>query len=841
MSRKIKVEILGDSSSLERAFGRSAQSASRWSASITKSASRIPLILGAAAAALGTGLAVAAVKGVRAASDLGEQVNKTRVVFAASSKEILKWSKTTATSLGLSQRAALEAAGGYGAMLQTAGLAEKQSAKFSKRLVELAADMASFNNINPEEALLKLKAGLAGEAEPLRTVGVLLSAARVEAEAYASGIAKNGAVLTEGQKVQARYNLILKDTAKQQGDFARTAATSLPNAVRILKALGENAAAGLGKIFLPTIAKAATGVADFVGKLQKTRGVKAKFRVAISGLEGLGRDLFKKASDAVNAVNWADVVRQAQAGLIAGLRTVADALNSINWGEVGRRLGDAIATGMKGAADFLRSVDWSFVGETIVKGVSKFLTSVNWKALAVGLFKLLQAAVRAVAQLVIGIGRELGKQLLHGIKLGIDAGTREILRLLLKFVNKVLGLTGFLGRFDPFKGVRAKVRRQLDAMEADTRSTVTAINSSLGTLQDVDITISINTVSTFNGKSRPEEGTGVQTIAQGRARKRISDAKIAARQKAEAAAASKASAATESIAKAAAARAKKAAALAKRLAARRDKAFGEGMDALALKVDVATSRKNFTAALAGLAAEERMVRAQIKAAGRTTELSRELFRIEEDRRSVREAMASLAKDKSEKDLAALQRKQFKSLGLSGSGEEIVPGVKNLKKQFASLSDRVADSPGQVSKKLVSRLAGVRKLLAGAFGKLSEDTRAAISDLFGAIRDEFDNQDQKGPLTKTSALNSKKVLAGLGLSGDQIRELRGRLSGFNSAGIALADKAAPSGSFAGGPVVVESHTTVQLDGHTVAKSVTRNQQKRNRRNPAQRRGPNRGGV
>ena len=112
------------------------------------------------------------------------------------------------------------------------------------------------------------------------------------------------------------------------------------------------------------------------------------------------------------------------------------------------------------------------------------------------------------------------------------------------------------------------------------------------------------------------------------------------------------------------------------------------------------------------------------------------------------------------------------------------------------------------------------------------------DRFAAVRGEF-NKQGKGPLTKTSALNTKKIIAGLGLSGDQARELGGRLSGLNSAGIGRVNT--PTGSFAAGPVMVESTVNLNVDGHQMTKVVTRGQQKRQRRNPAQSRGPNRSGF
>ncbi|MGH2373040.1 MAG: hypothetical protein ACRDIC_06120 [bacterium] len=200
---------------------------------------------------------VAAVAGIalsiKAASDLGEQLNKTKVVFGDTSTAVIKFAKGAAESFGLSERAALEAAGGFGQMLDAAGIAADETGKLSIKLVGLAGDLASFNNVDPTVALEKLRAGLAGEAEPLRQFGVFISEARVQAEALTLGIAKQGEELTDAQKIQARYSLILQDTTKAQGDFGRTLGESLPNQMRVFKAELENVAAALGKAFLPVM------------------------------------------------------------------------------------------------------------------------------------------------------------------------------------------------------------------------------------------------------------------------------------------------------------------------------------------------------------------------------------------------------------------------------------------------------------------------------------------------------------------------------------------------------------------------------------------------------------
>lgn len=207
----------------------------------------MPLAAGAAAAAV----VVLGKTIITAAADQNEAINVVDKTFGKTAETVKGFAETAAESFGISETAALQAAGGFGAMLKSAGITGDALAEMSTKVVGLAGDLASFKNVAPEEALEKLRSGLAGEAEPLRTFGVFLSEAAVKAEAYKQGIAKVGSELTEAQKVQARYQLILKQTTDAHGDFAATLGDSLPNQMRVLKAQTIDLAASLGQILLP--------------------------------------------------------------------------------------------------------------------------------------------------------------------------------------------------------------------------------------------------------------------------------------------------------------------------------------------------------------------------------------------------------------------------------------------------------------------------------------------------------------------------------------------------------------------------------------------------------------
>lgn len=208
-------------------------------------------------------LGLAGAAAFRAASDLEEAQNKVDVVFGKSADTISKWAETAAESLGMSRRAALEAAGTFGNLFRAMDISLPTATKMSKSLVTLAADLASFNNANPQEVLDALRSGLVGEIEPLRRFGVSLSQARIEAKAMELGLYNGVDAIDASAKAQAAYAIILEDTQLAQGDFARTA-DSAANQQRIMRAQFEDTAAALGQSLIPIFTKVAGVVQDVV-------------------------------------------------------------------------------------------------------------------------------------------------------------------------------------------------------------------------------------------------------------------------------------------------------------------------------------------------------------------------------------------------------------------------------------------------------------------------------------------------------------------------------------------------------------------------------------------------
>ena len=194
--------------------------------------------------------------------DAVEAENLISVSFKDMAQDADAWGNRMSDTLGLNRFEVKEQAAVLFTMTNSMGLAKDAAFDMSTGVVELAADMASFRNIKFEDALTKIRSGLVGEAEPLKALGILVDENTIKTEAYRIGLVAQGEALTQQQKVAARYSAILRQTADDQGDLARTM-DSPTNKLRRMRTKLVEAATALGVALMPAIAK---GI-DLLGKL----------------------------------------------------------------------------------------------------------------------------------------------------------------------------------------------------------------------------------------------------------------------------------------------------------------------------------------------------------------------------------------------------------------------------------------------------------------------------------------------------------------------------------------------------------------------------------------------
>jgi hypothetical protein len=266
---------------------------------------------------------------IQAASDLQENTSKIKVIFGDAGKAVTDFAKTAAREIGQSQNQVLAAAGTFGTFGKAAGLAGDQLATFTTDFITLSADLASFNNTTPDEAINAIGSALRGEAEPLRRFGVLLNDATLKAAALELGIYSGSGALTAQQKILAAQKVIYEQTGDAQGDFERTS-DGLANQQRILTAQFENVKTKIGELLLPVFSTLVKFLNDEV--------LPAVDRVITAfGEQGLGKGLQQAVAEtgsageglvkafkfiAVNAAKMANVVYKSVQVLIAQFQFV---------------------------------------------------------------------------------------------------------------------------------------------------------------------------------------------------------------------------------------------------------------------------------------------------------------------------------------------------------------------------------------------------------------------------------------------------------------------------------------------------------------------------------------
>jgi hypothetical protein len=222
---------------------KGAREADSWMDHAKKAASTLGITIG-------VGAAIAGLKSLtKAASDVAETKNVIEASFGDAAGSVLDWANTTSGAIGRSQFLLRDYAATLGAILSPTLQNDKAAAEMSTTLGALTVDLASFFNSTENDALVALRAGLIGESEPLRRFGVLLSEARVQEKAMAMGLAKDKKHIDNAAKAQARYAIILEDTANAQGDAVKTGG-SYANLLRRMDGVMFDLKVGVGSFLI---------------------------------------------------------------------------------------------------------------------------------------------------------------------------------------------------------------------------------------------------------------------------------------------------------------------------------------------------------------------------------------------------------------------------------------------------------------------------------------------------------------------------------------------------------------------------------------------------------------
>lgn len=239
---------------------------------------------------------------IKLASETEDSINAVNVVFKEGADAVLSYGDIASETAGLSKNAFNDVANSFGVLLSMTTDNMDVVADNTITLTQRAADLASLLGGTTKEAAVALGAALRGETEPARRYGIILSEATVQAKALELGIGDVSGELTEAEKVQVRYNLILEQSARAQGDFANTNEAT-KNSAQVLKAQISNLTAELGEQLLPIVVEVLGGLRNLMSQFSELSDEEKRAILVVAGVAAAIGPMLIGIGQTIRAVN----------------------------------------------------------------------------------------------------------------------------------------------------------------------------------------------------------------------------------------------------------------------------------------------------------------------------------------------------------------------------------------------------------------------------------------------------------------------------------------------------------------------------------------------------------
>ena len=277
---KVVFEIVGDNKPIQKTLSDTSRAieneSKNWDKSVDNASGNISDSLITAFKAVTTSAAFIKIgqmlvqlggESVELASDLQEVQNVVDTAFGSEGAEkINKWAEEARKNFGLTETQAKRYASTMGAIFKTNGIEGDALVKMSTDIAGLAADMASFYNMDFDTAFNKIQSGLAGMPMPLREIGVEMTETAVAAYAMANGYETAFDKMSESEKLMTRYQYLMDKTALAQGDFAKTS-DDFANSQRRMATGFDTLKTRLGEALLPIATTVSNAINDLLDLL----------------------------------------------------------------------------------------------------------------------------------------------------------------------------------------------------------------------------------------------------------------------------------------------------------------------------------------------------------------------------------------------------------------------------------------------------------------------------------------------------------------------------------------------------------------------------------------------
>jgi Prophage tail length tape measure protein len=367
VARELRVEIIGDASSLQRALGaasRSTQSFGRSAASTLGGLAKGGAI-GVAAAGV-TGFAIAMKRGISEFSDGQKVMAQTNAVIKStggaadvSAKQVDALAQSISAKSGIDDQAI---ASGENMLLTFTNIHNEvgKGNDVFNQATKTLADMSTATGTDMSKSAIQLGKAL---NDPIKGVGAL---SRVGVT-FTEGQKKTIKTLVDSGKTMEAQKIILHELGKEFGGSAEAAGKTLPGTMNKLKNSFDNAAAGMVQGLTPALNSFASWTQAHMPEIEATfKAIGTGLQYAFKGIGIAIRAVIPVIASLVDwfKQNWPEIERitlevfNKIAPIVMGVFTTvksiiqgAVTLIQAIWG----KFGDIIIAQVKTAFDFIRS------------------------------------------------------------------------------------------------------------------------------------------------------------------------------------------------------------------------------------------------------------------------------------------------------------------------------------------------------------------------------------------------------------------------------------------------------------------------------------------------------
>lgn len=355
MARKIEVELVGDSRSLERAFSRGQGAGSKLGKTI---GTGLKVAAGVGAAGL-AGLAVVAKvgfdefnQGQKVAAQTNAVLKSTGRVANVTAKQVDDLAVSLMKKSGVDDEVIKS---GENVLLTFTNI-RNEAGKGNKIFTEATKailDMSVALGTDLQSSTIQVGKAL---NDPIKGITALTRVGVTFSDAQKTLIKR---LVESGDKMGAQ-KVILKELRKEFGGSAEAAGKTFAGQINVLKESFNNWAGDMVAKVMPALTDAFGQIGDFFAKFGRAKGFTAKLRITWLGVSGVVNDLTEKIQAAlfggrhVLKLPSGKIMEITQTqGLVDQIR---EGMRNADWAEIGRTIGENISSKVRITADFIENI-----------------------------------------------------------------------------------------------------------------------------------------------------------------------------------------------------------------------------------------------------------------------------------------------------------------------------------------------------------------------------------------------------------------------------------------------------------------------------------------------------